>query len=393
MDQSESKTTVAGSYTGLDRPQPSLPSAFYYDAAHHERELKAIWYRSWLYACRASDLAQPRSFRTFGIGNQNILLLRDGEGELQAFHNTCRHRGSILCTEAEGRFKAGFVQCPYHRWTYNLQGALTGMPAIAPVEGLDRSKLSLYRIAVAEWGGFIFVNLAGEAAPPLSESLGPSAGRLDNWPLAELALGHSYRKTLACNWKIFWENFNECLHCPGIHPSLSRLVPIYGRGIMGAFDDPAWQRHEEESDPKFRGGLREGAATWSLDGRATGATFANLSEAERKKGANYVSLPPSMFVVGHVDYVRLVWLKPLSPETTELGADWYFPTASLADPNFDLENAVGMGRLVLEEDGFACELNQKGLRALNHREGVLLPQEYAVHAFQEWVRKALSENG
>jgi len=391
MNEQSNKTLETGHYTGLGRPVPGLPSHFYWDPAQHERELKAIWYRNWLYVCRAAELAEARSFRTFEIGNQNILIVRDGEGLLHAFHNTCRHRGSVLCTEREGRFKASFIQCPYHRWTYSLRGELIGVPAIAPIEGLDKAKLPLYEVAVAEWGGFLFVNLAGAKARPFLDMLGPKAERLDNWPLADLVLGHSYRKTLACNWKVFWENFSECLHCPGLHPELSRLVPIYGRSIMGPFDDPAWASHGGDDDPRFRGGLRPGAVTWSMNGQATGAIFPDLTEQERRKGANYVSLPPSMFVVGHVDYVRIVWLKPLGPEETELSADWYFPAASLADKSFDLENAVGLARLVLDQDGAACELNQRGLRSAAHREGVLLPQEYAVHAFQNWVRQALSE--
>ena len=116
-----------------------------------------------------------------------------------------------------------------------------------------------------------------------------------------------------CNWKIFWENFNECLHCPGVHKHLSQLVPIYGRGLMGRHDDPEWDRHADNDAPEFSGGLRGGAETWSADGRAHGPKFPQLTEAEQAQGQTYATHLPSMFVVGHVDYVRSVSLDRSGP--------------------------------------------------------------------------------
>ena len=133
-----------------------------------------------------------------------------------------------------------------------------------------------------------------------------------------------------CNWKIFWENFNECLHCPGVHKHLSQLVPIYGRGLMARHDDPEWERHADNDAPEFSGGLRAGAETWSRDGQAHGPIFAGLSDSERAAGQTYATHLPSMFVVGHVDYVRTVRLAPLGPEQTELTAEWLFSPEALA---------------------------------------------------------------
>ncbi len=146
-----------------------------------------------------------------------------------------------------------------------------------------------------------------------------------------------------CNWKIFWENFNECLHCPGVHKDLSRLVPIYGRGLMGRHDDPDWARHADNDAPEFSGGLRAGAETWSRDGQAHGPVFAGLTPAERAAGQTYATSLPSMFIVGHVDYVRTVRLVPLGPEQTELTAEWLFPPEALAAPQADIDNIVAFG--------------------------------------------------
>jgi glycine betaine catabolism A len=376
-------------YTGLKQLEPGLPSRFYYDPEHYERELRALWYRNWIYLCRASTLPEPQSFRTFSIGSQSILVLRDEHGVLRAFHNTCRHRGSALCATSEGRFRAKFITCPYHGWAYDLQGKLAGVRARGVSDDFDPGDFPLYDVALAEWGGFVFTNLGG-AAVPLEATMRPNSQRLANWPLATLASGHVWRKTVACNWKVFWENFNECYHCPGVHPELSRLVPIYGRSIMNPYDDPDWPSHRDDPDPRFRGGLRPGAATWSMDGQTRGATFPSLTAEERGAGHRFVTLWPTMYIVGHVDYVRIVTMRPLGPEETELTAEWLFAPETFASKDFDLDNAVGLGRLVVEQDGAACELNQKGLRSVAHQHGVLMPQEYAVWAFQDWVRRGLA---
>jgi glycine betaine catabolism A len=387
----KSGTAGVEEYRGLSELKHGLPSHYYYDPLHHEHELRALWCTNWLYVCRSDALNGPRCFRTFTIGDQEILLLRDETNELRAFHNTCRHRGSRLCNEDAGTLKANSLQCPYHRWSYSLSGELLGFPSIARVEDFDKREYGLYKVGVAEWGGFVFVNLRGTDAPPLDAALRARAGGLDNWPLAELVVGCSHHMTLACNWKVFWENFNECYHCPGIHPELSRLVPIYGRSIMSRYEDPDWSRHRDDEDPRFRGGLRQGAATWSMDGQAHGATFPGLTAEERKVGQTYVTAWPTMFVVGHVDYVRIVSLRPVAAEATELTAEWLFPRETLEQTGFDMANTVDFGRHVLEQDGAACELNQKGLHAMAHKQGVLLPQEFAVFAFQEWVRAGLAQ--
>src|SRR5262249_32830521 len=153
--------------------------------------------------------------------------------------------------------------------------------------------------------------------------------------LEELKIAHTLRKTIACNWKIFWENYNECLHCPSVHPQLSNLVPIYGRGLLEERDDPHWAAHAADADPKFKGGLRAGAQSWTLDGALSGRPFGNISAEDRALGAVYLTGLPSVFLVGHADYVRVVRLRPLGPEQTELTVEYLFSADSLTDPSLD----------------------------------------------------------
>ncbi|ESW86218.1 aromatic ring-hydroxylating dioxygenase subunit alpha [Mesorhizobium sp. C280B] len=376
-----------GPYNGLTRAEPTLPSSAYWDIAAYQRDLEAIWYRNWLLVCREADLAQPLAFRTFRIGTQEVVVLRDETGELRAFHNTCRHRGSQLCQQSEGRLKARLITCPYHAWSYSLHGDLVRVPSKSLPDGFDKADHPLYRVALSVWRGFVFVNLAEDAAGSAETSFDPASGNLANWPLETLLSGHVLRKVINCNWKVFWENFNECLHCPGVHKDLSRLVPIYGRGLMGRHDDPEWARHADNDAPEFAGGLRAGAETWSRDGRVHGSVFSGLTPGERAAGQTYATSLPSMFVVGHVDYVRTVRLVPLGPEQTELTAEWLFSPEALADPAADIDNIVAFGTQVLEEDADICEVNQMGLRSMRHKAGVLMPEEYDLHRFHNWVRE------
>ncbi|MEQ1942897.1 aromatic ring-hydroxylating dioxygenase subunit alpha [Mesorhizobium sp. VNQ89] len=379
-------------YHGLRQLEGTLPAGAYFDAAEYQRDLEAIWYRRWVMVCRAADIAEPLAFRVFTIGTQDVLVVRDETATLRAFHNTCRHRGSQLCTAESGRLKARLLTCPYHAWSYSLRGDLVRVRSKSLPEGFLKSDYPLYSVKLAEWRGFVFVNLDENAAESVEQSFDEASVSLANWPLEDLVSGHVFTKVMNCNWKIFWENFNECLHCPGVHKHLSHLVPIYGRGLMARHDDPDWAKHADNDSPEFSGGLRKGAETWSGDGRSYGPQFQGLTEAERAARQSYAMSLPSMFVVGHVDYVRTVTLTPLGPERTKLTAEWLFPPQEM--PPKGLDNIVGFGMQVLEEDAAVCELNQRGLHARRHKAGVLMPEEYELARFHGWVRgqhKALAD--
>jgi len=382
-------TTLDRHYNGLQTLQPTLPARYYIDGDHYQRELEKIWYDNWIYVCHSEAIIGKGAFRSVGIGTQNILVVRDENGTLHAFHNTCRHRGSVLCTEREGRLRGGAIVCPYHRWRYALDGELQRVPSRHCPDGFDKRDFPLYEVAVGQWNGFVFVNLAGPEATPLDGSFHPGSANLEHWPLETLKTGHTYRKTMACNWKIFWENFNECLHCPGVHPQLCKMVPIYKRGYMEPGDDPDFSLKAKPDRPEFNGGMRDGAMTWTLDGQPVGQLFPDLTEEERRTGYHYVVNRPSMFIAAHVDYVRSVRLLPLGPEQTELQVEWLFPAATLEDPDANIQSAIEFTQTVMDEDAMVAELNQRGLHARSHEHGVLMAEEYDVADFQNWVRERL----
>ena len=379
---------AAQEFSALKRLEPSLPSSWYFDASQYALELQRVWNRNWVYLCRADSLADPCSFRTFTIGTQPVLIVRDETGVLRAFYNTCRHRGSMLCSEPAGQLPAKAIICPYHAWTYRLNGNLARIPSGGRPHHVAINETALYPIALSQWQGFVYVNLDGSSRG-LSEQLNLNTETLAHWPLAQLAVGHRLTKRIKCNWKIFWENFNECLHCPTVHPGLSSLVPIYRRGIMDEHDDPNWMAHAGNADPAHKGGLRADATTWSVDGRSLGHEFPALTPEERRIGYHYLTSLPSHYLVAHVDHVRSSRLLPLGPEETELEIEWLFPAATLADPDVDIHKVCDFSTQVMAEDGNACETNQRGLHSAPHAQGWLMPEEYDVLRLHEWLRAQL----
>lgn len=376
-------------FNGLTAAQPSLPASWYFEQPHFQREMGEIWRKNWIYLCRADNLSRPGDFRTFTIAGQELLVVRGEDNGIHGFHNTCRHRGSTLCTAGTGRFDRRII-CPYHQWTYGLDGRLLATGRMRKVAGFNHADHGLYKFAITVWGGCIFGNLSGADTATFDEVFGSELSCIVSWPMEDLAVGHRYRRELACNWKIFWENYNECLHCPSIHPELCELVPIYGRGIMTPRDDPEWQIFAENDLPLYSGRLRKGAETWSMDGMARDE-LPGLTGEDRTSGQRYATLLPSTFIAAHVDYVRIVRLMPLTPETTELTAEWLFQPDLLERADFDLARITDFATLVMEQDGLACELNQRGLKAAPFERGVLMQEEYEVFLFQDWIRKALGK--
>jgi Rieske 2Fe-2S family protein len=377
-------------YSGLTQVTEGLPATDYTDPARYQRELAAIWHRNWLYVCRSAELPGPRAYRTFELGDQSILLVRDERGELRGYFNTCRHRGAALCRTPAGKFPPAGIVCPYHGWRYGFGGELLQTSSLTWADSFERADYPLYKVSVNVWQGCVFVALT-EHPPAFGATFDQPLDRLDRWHLGDLVVGHHFHQTVACNWKVFWENYNECLHCPGVHPRLSNLVPIFGRGLQDPHDDPHWQQHAGDDDPRYRGGIRHGAQSWTSDGNPVGVVFPDVSTDDRALGQVYMTCLPAAFIVGHIDYVRIVRLRPLAPEKTELSVEFLFLPETLQEPARDISKAVEFTQLVMQEDADVCELNQRGLRSAPHRHGVLMPEEYLVAGFQDWVRRQMRE--
>ncbi len=207
----------------------TLPFDWYADTAVLRAEQALIFGRSWQYAARAEQVAEPGQLATAWAGSLPVVLARARDGVLRGFRNVCRHRGHVLC-EADARRES--LQCPYHAWTYGLDGALRSAPRSDREPGFDRSQLGLVPVAVDTWGPFVFVNPDAEA-PPLAEALGSLPDQLAEGGLDIDALRFHARQEAdeyACNWKVAVENFLECYHCAIAHPSFAKALDVSADG-------------------------------------------------------------------------------------------------------------------------------------------------------------------
>ena len=360
----------------LDHCPQSLPRAAYLAEDWYAREMATIFARHWMLVGRLADIA-PGTMRRVQLGAAPVILCRAPDGALSAWHNTCRHRGSELCrddVEPMGKL----ISCPYHAWAYAASdGRLVSTAHARPTADFRAADHALLPVAHRVWNGFVFLSAATDPSPLWSDV---PLTTLDNWPMDSLITAHRHEVELGCNWKTFWENYSECLHCPGIHPELCDIVPVYATGVMGQTEALDWT-----PEAPVRPNLKPGAASWTLTGAPCGPVFGDLTEAERLAGHTFVTLWPSAYVVAHVDYVRAVRLIPLSPTRTRLIAEWYFPQGTLAQPGFDAAEVAEFAKIVLAQDGAAAEMNQRGIASPMFTRGTLMPEEYEVHRFEQWV--------
>lgn len=203
----------------------TLPYDWYSDPAVLRLEQEHVFGRTWQYAARLDQVAEPGQLTTAHAGSLPVVVARGRDGELRAFVNVCRHRGHLLC---EGDARRETIQCPYHAWTYGLDGALRNAPRADREPGFDKSAHGLVPVAVDTWGPFVFVNPDAEAAP-LADELAdvPEVLAADGIDIGALRFhARIEADEYACNWKICVENYLECYHCAVAHPGLAKVIDV-----------------------------------------------------------------------------------------------------------------------------------------------------------------------
>lgn len=361
----------------LDHCPEGLPRTAYMDRAWYDCEMATIFSRQWVMVGRASEFPTGK-MRRVTVGEASVIVLRDSEGKLAAWHNSCPHRGSELC-RAEEETVGKLIRCPYHAFAFAASdGRLVSTAHAVPTEDFDKSAHGLKPVSHRVWNGLLLLNLSADPGEIWSDV---GLNTLDNWPMDGLVTGHHWEVEIACNWKAFWENYSECLHCPGVHPELCDLVPIYSKGIMGPSEALGWV----PDGAPIQSNLREGAQTWTMDGQPCGPIFKGLTEDELRVGYSFATLWPSAYVVAHLDYVRTVRIVPLGPERTRLVAEWHFLPETLAQPGFDAAAVADFAKIVIDQDGAASEMNHRGMRSPAFKAARLMPEEYEIHRFHQWV--------
>ncbi|HEX4490981.1 MAG TPA: aromatic ring-hydroxylating dioxygenase subunit alpha [Acidimicrobiia bacterium] len=346
-----------------------LPREAYTDDAVLAWEREQFFARTWLCAGRVSDLREPGERRGARVAGEGVLLVRDARRQLRAFANTCRHRGHELLP-CGATAKRNAIHCPYHAWTYSLEGTLQATPRFDPPPGFDPSENGLVPLRVEEWNGWAMVNLSGDA-PPLSEHVGALDDLLANYQCADLVSGAMHEYEMAANWKLPIENYHECYHCPAIHPELCVVSPptsgdnytLPGMFVGGTMD------------------LEPFATTMSMDGHSAAAILPGL-DARQRREIVYIGLFPNLLISAHPDYVMTHRIDPISPSTSFVECEWLFAAESVQDDAFDPAYAVDFWDVTNRQDWSACEGVQRGLTSRGYRPGPFAAQEDAV---QQWV--------
>lgn len=365
----------------LTRLEAGLPAEWYYDAAQYRRELEAFWYGRWVAVARAEELPREGDWRVVQVGTQSIVLLNGAAGSFRAFHNSCPHRGSLLCTEDAGHFERQRIVCPYHSWVYGLDGRLVATPNRMETPDFRAEDFPLFEVAADSWGGFVFVNLAGPPAevPPLRTTLGDLPSHFERYGFGELRIGKRIVADVRANWKLLAENFSECFHCPPVHPELCRVITSYR-------DAGAWGlHHAPEPTPEFR----PGAATLTLDGTARLPPFRGLTADDRDTLYVPAMLPPNLFLNVQPDYVNAHLMFPTGPESVRIVYDWLFEPHHLPLADDVLDHYVTLWDVTNRQDARNCQWQQQGIHARPFKRGVYVPQEFDCHRFAEWVRAGL----
>ncbi|HEU4528230.1 MAG TPA: aromatic ring-hydroxylating dioxygenase subunit alpha [Actinomycetota bacterium] len=364
---------------------PGLLGREYTDPVVFEEERERIFFRTWFCVGREEELPGPNAFLTREVAGESVLLTRDREGALHAFYNVCRHRGSVLVEDPPAGTAKGAIVCPYHNWAYGLDGALTGTPNVREGDGLDRSAYGLRAIHVETWDGFVFVNLSREQPVPLREQLAMDPDEplsYERYRTGELRVGATVVYEVAANWKIVHDNYNECLHCPGVHPELTKIVPLYRKGMV-------WDEARDD------GGvfLAEGLTTFTLSGTSQRLPeLPGLSEVDRCTYYGYSAFPNllvNLLSTGVMTYT----LYPRSAGHTTIVSEYLFRPETVTADGFDPSEMVEFLDLVSRQDWTVCERAQRGVASRGFVQGVYPPQDELLHRFAERYRAEMSRDG
>jgi Rieske 2Fe-2S family protein len=355
----------------------TLPREYYLAPEIFAEEVDKIFWKRWICIGRAGEIAERGDYVVRQLGDAGVIVLRDESGHLRAFHNTCRHRGTRLCEAPSGNLGSRIV-CPYHAWTYSLDGRLVGAPSTSGMDSFDRSEYPLHNVAVAEWEGFVFINLSAHPEP-FAQAFAPMIGRFSRFHLDTLVSSRRIDYDVRANWKLLFQNYSECYHCSPVHPALVKLSPATS-GENDMFEGP------------FLGGfmvINENAGSMTISGRACGLPVSDQLDTDDLKRVYYYSLFPNMLLSLHPDYVMFHTLWPEGPHTTRITCEWLFHPESLTDDAFDPDDGVKFWDMTNRQDWHICEEGQRGVSSPAYRPGPYSPRESLSVAFDREVLKSL----
>ena len=381
----------------------SLDQPFYKTPEIFETDLNRIYRRHWLLAGPTCRLKRNGDYFTYQVANDSLVILRDESGEVRAFHNVCRHRGSRVCLDEQGHAKR--LVCPYHNWGYGLDGALCSARHLP--EEVDQTSLGLHPVKVREVAGLIFVCLADEppdfthTAADMSEYLAPHG--LDRTRLCRRSV-----EIIRANWKVVAENFWECYHCALTHPEFCGVMSYaHAKNNERLLDERqhferAWEattrqrgfkvgRIEMSDRGLHQGGrvaIRPGFVTQSRDGQPLAPLLGSYTEYDGGI-TSFMHFPLIWYAVSN-DHALLTRFTPVSPLETELELTWLVREDAVEGRDYDPDAVCWLWEVTAAQDKTICENNQRGILSSRYQPGPYSTTESSVDEFVSWYLRELT---
>jgi Rieske 2Fe-2S family protein len=383
----------------------SLPQPFYTDADFFDFDLAAIFGRSWLFVGFEIELREPGDYLSLTIGHWPILVMRGRDGVLRGFHNSCRHRGSLLCEPGAGH--AARIVCPYHRWTYGLDGKL--LAAGRMPDDFDKGGHGLNPVNLEIVAGAILVCLA-DTPPPLDTMRRDLTPLLAPQNFAHAKLAHQSVLVEQANWKLVMENARECYHCATGHPELSRTFPV---NASAYFDiDPEASRAFEERIAALglpmgpagedwwqavRFPLNEGTVAMTMDGQFNVAKLM-CDAGGGDTGSMRWAIEPNVFCHSTSEYTFAFTAMPISPTETHVVSKWLVHEDAVEGIDYSIEPLTDLWTRTNLQDKELAENNQRGIFSPGYTPGPYSPDaESLTIRLVDWycatARRYLDEAG
>ncbi len=351
----------------------TLPNDWYTSRDLFDIEMKTLFRDVWTCVGQTEQVAHPGQYFTTTVANEEVVVVRDGAGELHALSNTCLHRAGPVSI---GTGTRKTFQCPYHGWIYELDGRLRNANGMDGTEDFDTDTMRLPEFRVGTWGPSIWVTLS-DVAPPLEEWLGDITPRLQNYNVDQLKFAGGRRWEVDCSWKMYVDNFMEGYHIPFIHPGLTQgLSPSIYTYKLGKYTN---EQYGAEPHPRGPGSRIAGILGSVNEFRKIKPPMPDLDEKERV-GYYFHWVFPLTTINFTPDGILIFQISPLGPERCETRFTWWFPPARSFQDKLLQAAVVNFGHLINTEDYEICEHAQRGMRSgVYHQGRYAAEQEMCLH--------------
>jgi Rieske 2Fe-2S family protein len=360
-----------------------LPREYYVSDEVFEREVDRIFLRQWLYAGHLSELSSRGDFRRYDIAGESVVLVRGDGDTVHGFFNVCRHRGYAFCEQQAGNARR-FV-CPYHRWTYDVDGSLVAAPSLRDGDVIDYADWGLHPVHVGVWHGLVFMCLSREEPEPIADVLERVAPELALAQPERLKVAAEEAYAVEANWKLMLENYLECYHCPGSHPELCVTLDLRQQDI-----DLQTARSGESEYNNGVPPLKSGTRTLSIDGELVSTRL----PVEDGFNAGFSIQPCLSRVMLHADHGVTHTIRPVDTRRLVWTTQWLVHEDAQEGRDYDVERLVKVWDATNREDIGLVEGAYRGVRSRRFQPGPLAPtKEPALRAALATYLRLMGEEG